>query len=554
MKHILYSLLLLVLIVFLSCKNRVTADLDVAESLLDQRPDSALLILQNINQTSLNKPCIEARYALLMSKALDKNYIDVQSDSLIIKAVDYYSQHRNARYRMMANYYHGLILYNGGHYSTAIVAFENAERDALLLRDYHYLGLINRNKSNVFSETNNNQEAIIYMQKAIDYFDCADESRYKDNAEWSLAVGYLNNKDYHKADSILSALLLNTKDIGLRYRCTLRKASILAHTDDDSNIAVFNYRQVPKRYFHILDYAYYALSLDQVGQKDSADFWMYEGYSHCRNRADSATIDFIKSKIELRRGYFQEAYHLVNNAALVQDSLTRVLLKQSASIAQRDYYKNESLLQKERLNAVRKIWVLTSLITMLVFALVVLGIMWRGQEKDRMLKDQMAHLAFNKQALDDVYKENAALLGSLFSSRIDHLDALTEQYYRMEDGKQKDAIFREIKECVASIRKNPEAFLSLEKDLDRYCDGIMTKLRAQVPRIKGHNIKIITLFFAGIPDEIIHLLLNTTSTESLRMTRSRFRKEIIAANALDSDVFLKMLAKKKRQQNDQNES
>lgn len=544
----------LFLATLLSCNNSETEKLITAERFLDEKPDSSLVVLRSLDSHSLKTPEKKARYALLMSKALDKNYIDVQSDSLIIKAVDYYSQHRNARYRMMANYYHGLILYNGGHYSTAIVAFENAERDALLLQDYHYLGLINRNKSNVFSETNNNQEAIIYMQKAIDYFDCADESRYKDNAEWSLAVGYLNNKDYHKADSILSALLLNTKDIGLRYRCTLRKASILAHTDDDSNMAVFNYRQVPKRYFHILDYAYYALSLDQNGQKDSADFWMHEGYSHCRNRADSATIDFIKSKIELRRGHFQEAYHLVNNAALVQDSLTRALLQQSASVAQRDYYKNESLLQKERLKAIRKIWVLTSLITMLVFTLVVLGIMWRGREKDRMLKDQMAHLAFNKQALDDVYKENAALLGSLFSSRIDHLDALTEQYYRMEDGKQKDAIFKEIKECVASIRKNPEAFLSLEKDLDWYCDGIMTKLRAQVPRIKGDNIKIITLFFAGIPDEIIHLLLNTTSTESLRMTRSRFRKEIIAANAPDSDVFLKMLAKKKRQQNDQNES
>ena len=33
---------------------------------------------------------IEAKYALLLSQALDKNYIDLQSDSIIAPAVRYY--------------------------------------------------------------------------------------------------------------------------------------------------------------------------------------------------------------------------------------------------------------------------------------------------------------------------------------------------------------------------------------------------------------------------------------------------------------------------------
>lgn len=259
----------------------------------------------------------------------------------------------------------------------------------------------------------------------------------------------------------------------------------------------------------------------------------------CRN------LSFIKSKIELRRGHYPEAFDLVNHVTQVQDSLTRTILKQSISVAQRDYYKSVSALQKERISSMKKIWGLISLIVLLSFALIVLGIILRSKEKDRLLKDLMTSLAIKKQHLDDAYKMNASLLGSLFSSRIDHLDMLSERYYRMDEGEEKDAVFKEIKESIYALRRNPELLLSLEKDLNRYCDGIMTKFRAQVPRVKGDNLKIITLFFAGVSDEIIHLLLNTVSSNSLRMTRSRFRKEILAANAPDSELFFNMLEKRK---------
>ena len=481
-----------------------------------------------------------------MSKALDKNYIDVCSDSLILKAEQYYSRHKDSKYKMLAYYYHGIVLINAKEYSSAIIALENAEKEALSLRDYHHLGLINRNKSNVFTFSNNNLEAIACMKKAIDYFDSANETRYKEYAMYSLAVGFLNNKNYHEADSLLSTIMQSTVDNNLLLSCILRQASVLAHSYLDVDKAISNYRQVPKRYFKNLDYAYYALSLERAGERDSSNYWLRTGYSHCRNHIDSATVDYIKSKIELSRGHYRSAFNLIDHATNVQDSLTREILRQSVSMAQRDYYKNDSILQKERMVATRRFWALICTISVFVLVMVILGILWRSREKDRLLKDQMARLAIGKQTLDNAYKENAFLLGSLFSSRIDHLDTLTEQYYMVDEDEKKDALFKEIKDCVSSLRRNnPELFLSLEKDLNRYCDGIMTKFREQVPRIKGENLKIITLFFAGISDEVIHLLLNRVSAQSLRMTRSRFRKEILAAQAPDSEMFLNMLMKKK---------
>lgn len=59
-------------------------------------PDSALIQIKNINKESLRGRYNKARYALLYSQALDKNYIDVESDSLISDALQYYS-HRGPK-------------------------------------------------------------------------------------------------------------------------------------------------------------------------------------------------------------------------------------------------------------------------------------------------------------------------------------------------------------------------------------------------------------------------------------------------------------------------
>jgi hypothetical protein len=156
----------------------------------------------------------------------------------------------------------------------------------------------------------------------------------------------------------------------------------------------------------------------------------------------------------------------------------------------------------------------------------------------------MARLALQERELAQITSVNAHLVGSLFSEKISHLDKLAESYFRMENGKQKDIVFAQIKQLVSTIRNDDDLFLSLEKDLDRYCDGIMSKLRGQVPRIKGENLRMIMLFFAGFSYETVMIILNKNSIESLKMARSRFRKEIREADAPDADFFLKMLEMK----------
>lgn len=83
MKRLLASLLCASTL-FLSCKNaQVDSILTSAEKSMNDDPKSSLEILESIDKDSISMRKQKAKYALLYSMALDKNYIDLQSDSII---------------------------------------------------------------------------------------------------------------------------------------------------------------------------------------------------------------------------------------------------------------------------------------------------------------------------------------------------------------------------------------------------------------------------------------------------------------------------------------
>lgn len=549
-----FLLPLILLTVVLSCRSEVSNKLNRAETLLHQHPDSALSLLESIPHDNLSSKELDARYALLKSAALDKNYIDIASDSLTHKAVDYYSGRKDKKYEMLAWYYHALILINANSYVSAIIALEEAENLAISLNDNYQLGLILRNKGKVFKLTNNFPAAIECWKQAIECFDAADKVIYKAYAELDLAVDYINDQQYEKADSLLTYIRETYDYKSLNYYCNVHQAGILVEIDQALEAAIALYEATSTKYFSLQDYGYLATSYDSVHLPDSSDVWFDKGYSLCQNQADSASIDYMKAKVEMNRGHYKIAFELIDHAATVQDSLTRILLQQSVSAAQRDYYKSETLLREEKIRAMKQRSLFGIVIGLLVLTLLAMTTITLSRKKDRLLQEQMARFALNERELERVNRDNAHLVGSLFSERIDHLDELCEAYFKSEDVKEKESIFKQVKDMAAMIRKDDSLFLFLERDLDRYCNGIMKKIRNQVPRIQGENLRTIMLFFAGFSYETVQIILNKNSIESLKMARSRFRKEIREAEAPDAEFFLQMLEMKKRPQAGTNKS
>ena len=428
-----FTVSLLAGVFVLSCQPAVLHELDRAEACLVVAPDSSLAILESLDSRTIHRSEDVARYALLKSAALDKNYIDVTSDTLIRKAVRYYDGSKDIERAMLAWYYEGIVLKNSRDYTSAIVALEKSLRLSTDVGDPLYSGLIHRNMASLFSATNNNEEAVRHMKESVRYFELAGRPRYKAFAEMSLATQLANSEEYNGALQLIQAIREQYTDPVLQDYCNLREASILVKLDTLPSRALSLFKEVPLRLFGVLDYSYYALAYEMLQEKDSSQYWIAEGYSHCKDQADSASLDYMKSRIELRRNNYQEAFQLVDHAVSIQDSLTRILLRQSISAAQRDYYRSETLMQEERVKRLNQQYVFTVFITLLVLSILFLLSVLLVRKKDRQLKEQLARLAVQEEEMMRIRQENAHLVGSLFGEKIDHLDRLSLSYFTEED-------------------------------------------------------------------------------------------------------------------------
>jgi len=85
-----------------------------------------MAILDTINTETLGLKAARARYALLMSMALDKNYIDIDSFEVLQPAIDYYLSKGTPDEKLRTYYYQGRIFQNQNDRNNALSTFAKA--------------------------------------------------------------------------------------------------------------------------------------------------------------------------------------------------------------------------------------------------------------------------------------------------------------------------------------------------------------------------------------------------------------------------------------------
>lgn len=152
-KFLLHITSFVVIILFLfmgACHNHPQAPMLLeVEKIIEEQPDSALSILnkiENINQLSEKD---HATYCLLLTQAQDLNYITHTSDSLIKIAATYFEKSNDKQHSMLAYYYLGRVnsdlqdaLQAQEYYLRALEIGEDSKDYHLLVRIYNNLGTL----------------------------------------------------------------------------------------------------------------------------------------------------------------------------------------------------------------------------------------------------------------------------------------------------------------------------------------------------------------------------------------------------------------------------
>lgn len=138
------------------------------EEYMDICPDTALYILNSIPNPEDLRGKAGADYALLMTQAMDKNYMKFSSDSLIALALNYYSvDKREPDMRAKAQYYYGRVLLESDKAEEALGYFLAAKEYFESVRNYKILALIAEETGKISRKQKNHAEALADFRGAF---------------------------------------------------------------------------------------------------------------------------------------------------------------------------------------------------------------------------------------------------------------------------------------------------------------------------------------------------------------------------------------------------
>ena len=554
MRRFLFPLVVLIIVLSSCAPVRDRRTLNDMEALMSERPDSALAVLRGLQPRDLPGLHVRPLHALILSEALDKNYIDLTDDSLAMAANKYYGDHGTKLHRLKSWYYLGRIRFNAGNYAEAVICYNKALEYAESLTNYHYMGLINREIANAYSKVWDVYHTTEKLRESIEDFKLANEERYTAYSELALVSGLLKLKQFDEARQVLDEID-NPNDPYLSASVFLKRAQLAFN--EGSN----NYDEILSNYHSaeigriipltVNRFSEQAIVHQMAGNADSADFYMDLARQVIKTRGDSVVFEYDRSYIESLRGNYNSAYELLSHSFHSQDSSVYAALNQSISNYQGHYYQNEV-----RINALKaKNRFLIYGILILVLSLFVFCLMVRNKRQKEQIVDEIARTSEVEQELLEMRNEKKGMnlaLAALFENRMTILQKISEKYDLLEDKQQRkmrekgmelsrDEIIDAFKKNMKELRKDKDVTLSMEGILDTWKDGIIRKLWAIFKEdgtgnvhMTNEDLNLAPYFFSGMKVKTISFLTGFTEP-SLRVRKTRIKQKI---QALD-DSFSK---------------
>ena len=218
----------IILLFLSSCvSNRTKEAFERAESLVNEAPDSALVIVNSIDRENLKTRSSQARYALLSTMARYKSRIDETEDSTIRVAYDYYQKHGSSLDRLKSAYLLGIVQQNIGNDMGAAIAFHEAEPIARALKEYRWQSLCDQRLGEVYSQNYDHVSAMTYAKRSLEAAELAGESLMTDYCRLDVAAQYQAQEKYDKAKELYDQILAECEYDGYLYSYAARLSAKL---------------------------------------------------------------------------------------------------------------------------------------------------------------------------------------------------------------------------------------------------------------------------------------------------------------------------------------
>ena len=421
MKYLLHIIALCLLLAGCGRNSEIDRQLDRADALIESRPDSSLLILDNIDANALSGKEQKARYALLKSMAFDKNYIDTTTFDVLQPAIDYYLEHGTPNEKLRTYYYQGVIFNNQGNRDNALNSFskaidlENTITDLYVLaRAYAAQGYLYDQLYALEDGLKSNLEASrIYNRISQNYkeFDCLLRA-------YNEAI-ILNDKPL--ADSLSSVCnnfaINDSIEAGKLWQQNLHYASKFGDKEEIRIMLSQQEHSLPFNPDKLMDLA---LAYNKLGNNEYA-LELLDIVRASNSEYNGLRLLSVQLPIYKGIGNFKDALSIYEKYSIAYDSIN---LKKFEYLTQTIQARNkiEIQAQKEAERNTRIIWSCIGGLVILVLLVGVLLLTVRNKQSEKALAIQIARTKEAENAQLKTEQERLALEAENLAHRVDTLE------------------------------------------------------------------------------------------------------------------------------------
>ena len=342
------------------------------ESFMEERPDSALAILQGIEVGDLSGKEEKAKHALLLSMALDKNVIDKTDFEILQPAIDYYKNNGTPTEQMLTLFYQGQIHRINSQYAQALACFGEAIKIDENSKDIQTKARIYDAQGDVYRVLTKWDETIKSKLCAAEYFSKLNNTDSYVSSLLDVFYTYTQNGDsisagrYHnKCNDYLKDISSKTRNkyycYYLNYLIATNKLNVIENTIQEY------LSEVPANNLDYLSLAYAYMALGDINK-------VAEALSKNELPADKENILRQYAIVAALNAHMQEGRDMLKSSKeffIERDSLIYSLYENDIQYM---HQKNSAKLQQEReeLKKHTKTIIITSVILVLLITLYLL--------------------------------------------------------------------------------------------------------------------------------------------------------------------------------------
>lgn len=537
--HYLISALFALLLLTGCATDPATATLDRAETLMDVHPDSALALLDTLPSPASAKE--NARYALLYSQALDKNYIDVADDSLILIAVNHYENSGDLHRLMLSYYYHARVLYNKKSFPRSLLVHHKSLKYAEQLGDDFWCGRNADGIYNLYENFYHGADALHYAQLAYKYLRNTGQQPFLNYAIYGYARANFNIENYKEAIEIAT----QTCDSASKY--------------DDEELFFEAKRMVAEAHYYDGEPDKAIQEITEIlSQKYNPDLlgllghiYIDKGYDALVNKinpdtTEKLTPNMISFKREKRKweGDYKTALHFTEILMLQNDSVHVEALNQGFNAELSNYFDYENQIKEFEIRDMNRQHIILVIILCNVFAVAAIIAFLFYRRQKRTLNRNIA-IACNLQEVltlkESQFRDAQDSIKNLLASKYTEFDTLCTSYYESRASLSlKKRISDEVEKLVNSFSSN-KRLSEFEKEIDKNYSGIISSLKSDLPNIKDADYRLFIYSVLGFSNTAITLFLNEEKIESIYNRKARLKTKIKKLESQNRDVYLSFL-------------